>query len=95
MTAQFYPVGITLDLSSQFPKTAADIFRLTPNATSTVVPVSGATTSSKFLGAPCPVTPDAANDVATTSYAMSTGEFIVTHANNPGTDREFSFVILL
>lgn len=64
---------------------------LTANATSTVVNNAAcAATSKVFL---TPVTPDAANDMATTSIVAGAGLFTITHANNARLDRTFNYVI--
>jgi hypothetical protein len=75
--------------------TVTGTFTLNAGTTSTTVSVTGATASSVFLGAPTPTTANAANDMATTSYAMGSGQFVVTHANNARVDRTFSYAILL
>jgi hypothetical protein len=61
------------------------------------VQVIGATPSSKFLGAPTPLTEQAANTAKENPppwYTMGAGNFLVTHENNGLTDREFSYAIL-
>lgn len=64
---------------------------LTPNATQTVVVNLAVTAaSSVFL---MPNTPDAANDMATTSIVAGGGQFTITHANNARTDRTFTYSV--
>jgi hypothetical protein len=65
-------------------------FTLNPNATTTTVVTTCTTTSTVTFSA---TTQDAANDMATTSIVPGNGQFIVTHANNPRTDRTFDYVI--
>ena len=70
-------------------------FTLTPNATSTIVPVTGCLPTSK-MPLPCPLyegTGHAANDIPTTSYTMGTNQFTINHASNSRTDRTFMFVL--
>lgn len=70
---------------------------LTPNASTTTVQVVGVTTSSKFLGAPTPLTEEAANtahEFPPPYYTMGTGNFIVTHENNALANRRFAYAIL-
>lgn len=66
-------------------------FTLTANATSTTVPAVTCAVGSvvKFS----PQTPNAANDMATTSYVAGVKQFVVTHANNARVDRTFGFVV--
>lgn len=67
------------------------ILTLNANATSTVVTNAAVLpTSSIFL---MPNTPHAANDMATTDIVAGTGQFTVTHANNPRTDRTFTYSV--
>jgi hypothetical protein len=64
---------------------------LTPSATSTTVQAPTCSTSCYvFLS---PTTPNAANDMATTSTVAGTGQFVITHANNTRVDRTFGWVI--
>ena len=64
---------------------------LTANATQTVVANSAVTpTSAIYL---MPVTPDAANDMATTSITPGAGQFTITHANNARVDRTFTYTV--
>jgi hypothetical protein len=65
---------------------------LNANATTTVVTAKTCTLASVII--PSPLTPDAANDMATMSFVAGTGQFTITHANNARTDRTFTFVIL-
>lgn len=71
---------------------AVGTFTLTASATSTTVPATSCTTASVVLISP--QTPDAANDMATTSIAPGNGQFVVTHANNARVDRSFGYVVL-
>lgn len=64
---------------------------LTANATSTVVSNTAIIASSVITMSP--VTPDAGNDGATTSWVAGIGSFTITHANNPRTDRTFTYVV--
>jgi len=97
MTAQFIPVGFgfNLDLASIQSTIAKGTFTLSPNVTSTFVTVAAITAASSFAGTPTPLTPQAANDQSTNSYAIGNGQFVVTHASNSRIDRTFSFVILI
>lgn len=64
---------------------------LTANATQTIVNNAACTPSSSiFL---MPTTPHAANDGATTSWVAGAGQFTLTHANNPRTDRTFTYSV--
>jgi hypothetical protein len=67
-------------------------FTLTPNASSTVVPLTGCKPSST-MPCPCPLTAHAANDVPFTSYTMQTDQFTVSHPNNPNADSKFMFAL--
>jgi hypothetical protein len=85
-------VGLLPSVATFF---AAGFFTLTPNATSTIVPVTGCLPTS-VMPLPCPLyegTGHAANDIPTTSYTMGTDLFTVNHANNPRTDRKFMFIL--
>lgn len=66
-------------------------FTLSPNSISTVVPNPLVQLGSVVLLEP--TTPDAANDMATTSVLPGIGSFTVTHASNPRTDRTFNYVV--
>lgn len=66
-------------------------FTLTANANITTVINPLVQTASVVLLEPA--TPDAANDMATTSVVCGPGLFTVTHANNPRTDRTFNYVV--
>jgi hypothetical protein len=84
-------VGLLPSVASYF---TVGRFTLDSFASSTTVVVLGCLPTSTFGGLPCPLTPSAGNDVsAGISFAMGTGEFIVYHANNPGSSRTFSYVI--
>jgi hypothetical protein len=65
---------------------------LTANATSTTIRAPTCAPTSAIL--PCPLTPDAANDMATTSYAPAYGQFVITHANNARVDRSFAWIVI-
>jgi hypothetical protein len=67
-------------------------FTLTASATTTTVPAPTCMTTSVVLLNP--QTPDAANDMATTSIVPGQGQFVVTHANNARVDRTFGYVVL-
>jgi len=70
---------------------ASGTVTLTANATTTTVTAARCTTSSKvFLS---PQTAHAANDMATTSIASGTGQFVITHANNTRVDRTFGYLV--
>lgn len=71
---------------------AVGTFTLTPSATSTTVPAPTCSPTSVVLLSPR--TPDAANDMATTSIVPSTGQFVVTHANNSRADRTFGYLVV-
>jgi hypothetical protein len=77
------PVGISVLSSGQFT--------LNPNATTTFVGTLCTSTSVVLYE---PITPHAANDMATTSCVAGNGLFTLTHANNSRTDRTFSYVVL-
>ena len=79
------PTGATTPNSS-------GVFTLTANATQTVVNNANCLATSKVFI--IPITPDAANDMATTSVVAGAGAFTVTHANNSRTDRTFSYAVL-
>lgn len=66
-------------------------FTLNPNTTQTVVVAPCTTSTAVFIS---PLTPDAANDMATTSIVPGNGAFTVTHANNPRTDRTFAYEVV-
>jgi hypothetical protein len=66
-------------------------FTLTPNVTQTTVPDTACLFTS-FVNFN-PLTADAANDMATTSYIAQNGQFLVNHASNARTDRTFSYEI--
>ena len=66
-------------------------FALNPNATQTVVQAPCTPASVVLISAE---TQDAANDRATTSIVPGGGRFTVTHANNPRTDRAFSYLVV-
>lgn len=66
-------------------------FTLNPNTTQTVVVAPCTTNTAVFIS---PMTPDAANDMATTSVVAGNGEFTVTHANNPRIDRTFAYEVV-
>ena len=63
-------------------------FTLTPNALSTVVPVTGCLPTS-MMSYPLPVSRDARGDVGNMDFVMGTDQFTVNHASNPLTDRRF------
>lgn len=70
-------------------------FTLTASTTTTTVTAPNCGEGSMVLW--FPQTPNAANDMATTSVDpddVSAGQFIVTHANNDRTDRTFWFVCI-
>jgi hypothetical protein len=67
-------------------------FTLNPNATTTIVSAPCTVGSAIFWS---PQTPDAANDMATTSVVANNGFFTVTHANNPRIDRTFSYEVVV
>ena len=77
--------------SSGTPLTTGS-FTLTANATSTTVSVVSCTPMSIIFLSPS--TPDAANDMATTSVVAGSGLFVVTHANNARNDRTFNYVLI-
>ncbi len=64
---------------------------LTANATSTTVSNAAILPTSAITMSP--VTPHAGNDGATTSWVPGTGQFVITHANNPRTDRTFQYTV--
>jgi hypothetical protein len=66
-------------------------FTLNANATITTVVTTCTTTCTVLY---TPVTPDAGNDGATTSCVPGNGQFVLTHANNPRTDRTFDYVVI-
>lgn len=67
-------------------------FTLTAGTTSTSVVVPLCTPASIVTYSP--MTPHAANDIASTSVVPGNGQFVLTHASNPRTDRMFSFAIV-
>lgn len=71
---------------------AVGAFTLNPNATQTIVTVAACTFTSVVI--PEALTPDAANDAATTSIIAGNGQFTVNHASNARTDRTFSYVVI-
>lgn len=71
---------------------AVGVFTLTSGTTTTTVKATTCSPGSVvLLGA---MFPDAANDMATTSYVAGTGQFVLTHANNARTDRTFGFFVV-
>lgn len=68
-------------------------FTLTAGATSTTVTATGCTATSLVFWAP--QTAHAANDMATTSAAAGTNQFVLTHANNAQADRTFAYLVLV
>jgi hypothetical protein len=66
-------------------------FTLNANATTTTV-VTTCTTTASVLYAP--ITPNAGNDMATTSVVPGNGQFVLTHANNSRTDRTFDYAVI-
>jgi hypothetical protein len=64
---------------------------LTANAASTVVTNAAVVPTSRISMSP--ITPDAGNDGATTSWVAGTGQFTITHANNARVDRTFNYWI--
>jgi hypothetical protein len=67
-------------------------FTLAASSTSTTVVAVSCSTSSQVYWSP--QTPDAANDMATTSYVPAVGHFTLLHANNTRVDRTFGFIIV-
>lgn len=65
---------------------------LTANATSTTIAAPTCSPSSAIL--PSPLTPHAANDMATTSFTPAYGQFVITHANNSRSDRTFAWIVV-
>lgn len=65
-------------------------FTLVANATQTVV--LGNQFFSTSIVFWTPTTPDAANDMATTSAVAAVGKLTITHANNARTDRTFNYI---
>jgi hypothetical protein len=70
---------------------ATGTFTLTANATSTTVTAPTCAPGSHVTWTP--QTAHAANDMATTSYVASKGQFVLSHANNARVDRTFSFEV--
>lgn len=71
---------------------AVGSFTLTPSATMTTVQAPTCSPTSFVLLSP--QTPDAANDMATTSVVAGTAQFVVTHANNLRSDRTFGYFVV-
>ena len=72
-------------------------FTLSTTASTTTVQANVGT-SSKFLGAPTPLTAEAANTSKENPppyYQMGAGNFVVTHENNGIDNRKFSYAILV
>lgn len=67
-------------------------FTLSPNVTTTIVPVTSCSATS-IMACPCPLTQSAAASMASTEYTMQTDQFTVTHASNSKTDRTFMYVL--
>jgi hypothetical protein len=67
-------------------------FTLSPNVTSTIVMSPPCTPASKVMFSPA--TPHAANDVPSTSVVPGNGQFVLTHASNPRTDRMFAYTVV-
>jgi hypothetical protein len=68
-------------------------FTLQPNATATIVPLTGCLPTSSLCGMPWPMTMHAANAVSAMFFTMGTNQFTVTHANNAFADKQFGFVL--
>jgi len=65
---------------------------LNANATSTTVVAPTCTAASAIL--PCPLNQDAANQMATMSFAPASGQFVITHASNARVDQTFNFAVI-
>ena len=74
------------------PVLSVGTFTLTANATSTTVTDAAVSPGCTILLTP--ITPDSANDRATTSVVAGAGSFVVTHANNPRADRSFDYAVI-
>jgi hypothetical protein len=70
---------------------AVGSFTLSPNVTQTTVIATCTPASVVTIS---PTTPHAANDRATTSVTAGNGQFTVTHANNPLTDRTSGYTVV-
>lgn len=70
---------------------ATGIFTLTPNAVQTIVACPNCTGASVVVLDP--VTTDASNDMATTSYMAGSGQIFINHASNARTDRTFKYAV--
>jgi hypothetical protein len=89
---QAYPGLFLFTGTAWTPYILRGTFTLTPSATSTVITTSACFTTSVVLYSPN--TPNAANDMATTSIVPANGSFTITHANNARVDRTFKYVIV-
>lgn len=65
---------------------------LNASATSTTVTAPTCTTGSAIVA--CPLTADAANDMALMWFQPGNGSFVINHANNARVDRTFAFIII-
>jgi hypothetical protein len=66
-------------------------FTLSPNVTQTTVVAANCTPASAVMFSP--MTQHAANDVPAASVVAGNGQFVLTHASNPRTDRMFGFTV--
>jgi hypothetical protein len=93
LNLRYQILGYLLGTPSSLPKLATILgtgtFTLNPNASATVVAAPVTAASVVVLE---PVTPDAGNDMATTSIVAALGSFTVNHANNPRVDRTFNYL---
>ena len=68
---------------------------LTAGSTSTVITVTGATTSSRLFGAPVPKTANAASSLPFMSFAFTANTLTITHTSTPTVDRTFDYAVIL
>ena len=68
---------------------------LAASATSTVITVTGATTSSRLFGAPIAKTANAAAVLPFMSYAFTANTLTITHPSTSAVDKTFDYVAIL
>ncbi len=88
---QSYPGIFVYTSLGWLPLITRSRITLTPSATTTTVTSASCFTTSVVIL--YPETPNAANDMATTSVVPGAGSFVITHANNARVDRTFRYVI--
>ena len=88
---QAYPGPFVYTATGWLPLITRGSVTLNASATTTTVTSTSCFSTSVVLLSP--QTPDAANDMATTSVVPGAGSFVITHANNARVDRTFRYVI--